>query len=242
MGKSNRNILDRDSGFNIRVNLYIIRYMYSHMEKADVFMVNTNGKRRTSIDVYEYVVISRQRFARMLQGKNFELTKTEKDTIIGYYNINKDYFEKNGEIIPVHYFKENVFIRDITREDWECYFAQQYGKESVGEIIMPDEEIKERIKILQDALSDIVGKDYVPRHYDTAMPLYRIYYFFAGGHTFKEVSTLNKFLDSLERLRISDWEELAKNPIEIKKYLPLLKRHYEYIDAYIKCIEYEKAD
>ena len=67
------------------------------MKKADRFMKPGTGKRKASIDIKEEVLISRQRFSRIFEGQNFEITATEAKTIAALFNISTDYFKKDGE-------------------------------------------------------------------------------------------------------------------------------------------------
>ncbi len=118
MGESRRNILDFETGFNVRANLYIIRYLYYHMKKADIFMMEGEGKRRKSVALKEYVPISRTRFRRIFDGENFEIASEDKRKISECFNISTEYFRKEGELIQIH---------GLTQEDWKCFFFQQYN-------------------------------------------------------------------------------------------------------------------
>lgn len=231
MAESKRNIMNRKDGFNTRVNLYIIKHLYYRMKKADQFMKTGSGKRKASIDLKKEILISRQRLDRIFKGENFEMTALETKTIAGLFNISKEHFEKNGELISIH---------NITREDWECFFAQQYGNYTVEKTGRGNNV--EGMKKVETALEQIIKKDYIECHYDTKMALYRIRYYFKHGVTYKEVSAFSKFLENLQLIKISDWKELEYNPSEMEGYLPLLKKHYEYVNAYLKCRELEKTD
>jgi len=231
--KSKSNILNKKNGFHTRVNLYIIRYLYYHMKKADMFTVQGSGKRKTSVDLYNYIRISRQRFDRIFKGENFQMTKKESKDIAELFHISADYFKKESELVLVH---------GITKEDWECYFHEKYGENSVEKIQKPPREIKNRAEKVKNAFLEIIKNDYIAKHYDTKTALYHIHYYFKNGVAYKEVSTLSKFLEALELLKISDWKELSDHPTEMKKYLPLLKNHYEYVSSYIKCRELENIN
>ena len=73
-------------------------------------------------------------------------------------------------------------------------------------------------------------------------PLYRVYYYFATGKEYKEVGRLDKFLDAIEILKIDDWKELKSDTEKMRKYLYLMKKHYEYVYAYLKCRELEEEN
>jgi len=202
-------------------------------EKADMFMKPGIGKRKATVDLKTYTLISRQRFDRIFKGNNFELTAQESKTITELFNISSDYFKKRGELILIH---------EITKEDWQCFFSQQYGKDSIEKIQKPPKQIVEGMEKVESTLKVIVKKGYIPDHYDTKTALYHIHYFFENGATFKEASTFSRFLECLELLKISDWKELADHPEEMKKYLYLLRRHYKYVNSYIKCRELENIN
>lgn len=230
---SKRNILNKENGFNTRVNLFIIRYLYYHMKKASIFMKEGTKKRQASVDLKEYTLISRQRFARIFQGSNFEITALESKTIAERFNISKEYFKKDSELIPIY---------GITQDDWKCYFYESYGKGASVSLHKPSNETNAGMENVKDYLKKIIKKKYIIEHYDTSSPVYRIYYFFENGVTYRDTNTLDKLLENLELLKISAWKELATDPDKMKKYFNLLEKHYEYVKAYLKCQELEKAD
>lgn len=233
MGASKRTILDIANGFNTRVNLYIIRKLYYRMDKADRFMTSGIGKRKASVDIKEEILITRQRLDRIFCGYNFEMSSSESKTIAGLFNISTDYFKENGNLVSIH---------GITKEDWECFFSRQYGAESVTNIGKTKSEIDAGMKKVYGALEEVLKKDRIEQLYDTNTALYRIRYYFKHGVAYREVGAFSKFLESLELIKISDWKELEKDPADMRKYLPLLKKHYEYASAYLKCRELEKTD
>lgn len=225
-------ILSREDGFNTRVNLFIIRYLYYHMKKASSFMKAGKGKRQMSVDIKEYVGIPRQRFDRIFKGDNFQITEENAKDISGLFNISADYFKKSGLLIEIY---------GIDRNDWKCYFSQQY-KGSVESAPYTPKVRTDRAVEVDKKLCELIKGNYIAKHYDTKTTLYRIHYYFENGVAFKEVSPFNKFLENLQLIKISDWKELEYNPAEMAKYLPLLKKHYEYINAYLKCKELEQLN
>ena len=89
MGESKRYIMNKKNGFNVMVNMYIIRYLYSHVEKSGRFM-DGEDKRKKSIDFYKKVInISRQRMGRMLQGINFEMSADERKELCRIFYIKR---------------------------------------------------------------------------------------------------------------------------------------------------------
>ena len=238
------NILSMENGFNTRVNLFIIRYLYYHMKKHSKFLKKGKGTRQASVDLNVYVGISRPRFTRIFSGENFEMAETQSRDISKLFNISADYFKKNGKLIEIH---------GIDRDDWKCYFNSEFRgsviMDELDEQTTPKEEIEKwkkekmaRALKVDEKLQELVETNFVANHYDAKTALYRIHYFFKNGVAFTEVSTLNKFLKYLQLLKISDWKALKSNPEEMKKYLDMLEKHYEYINAYLKFIELEKMN
>lgn len=230
MGKSGRNIMDFKTGFNVRANLYIIRYLYYHMNKANKFMMEGKGKRRKSVGIEKYVPISRTRFKRIFDDENFEISSEDKKTISECFNINEEYFKKDGELIPIH---------ELTQEDWKCFFSMQYNDGKI-KLTKTRTEIEAGTEKVEGSLKKLTKKNHVANNYSTKTAVYRIHYFFENGAVFKEESALNLFLESLELLKISDWEELEKNPESMRKYVGLLEKHYEYASACVKCWDMRK--
>lgn len=228
--KSKSNRLNNENGFNTRVNLYIIRYLYYHMKKADQFMEDGKGKRKASIPLRDCIGISRQRLDRIFAGYNFSMAAAESKKLAELFNISTDHFKKNGVLIQLH---------DITQDDWKYFFYVNYDK-SISISKKPDDCVKEKAEKVEKSLKESLEADYIESHYARDAALYRVYYYFAYGSTFKDASTLEKFLKNLKKLKISDWKELGSKPDVLKEYLPLLEMHYEYVSAYVKCRELEK--
>jgi len=73
-------------------------------------------------------------------------------------------------------------------------------------------------------------------------PLYRIYYFFENGIAYKGTDILNKLLEDLKLLKISNWKEFADDPEMLKEYLYLLEKHCKYLKSYLECRELEQTN
>lgn len=222
MSESKSNILDAKTGFNTRVNLYIIRYIYYHMKKDDQFMEEGKGIRKKSIPLESLIFFSRQRFARIFAGENYQVTKEESQILANMFNIDTDYFKKDAELIEVHGLGVN---------DWKTFFRYLNTSQKIEKWDKAMEELKR-----------LVIEDYIFSHYDTSAPLYRIYYYFKKGVTFKEVTPFHKFLENLELIKISDWKELDNSSDDMTHYLDLLKKHYEYVHSRMRCKELEQMD
>ena len=227
MGESKRNILDYQTGFAVRINFYIIRYLYKHLKLHDSFY---DKKTKRAIGFNENIIeMNRQRFSRMLRGINFDLPFEEAESVIKKFNIPKEYFQKNAKIIEIY---------SLDTDDWKCYFREElqcidievhYSK---FERQRRSDKVKEQLKLLSD-------KDHIVKNYNTDTCIYRICYYFQQGITFYEKSRLTNFIEALEKLKISDWKELDKDPERFQYCCNLLKKHYEYTWALAKCKELE---
>ena len=218
MADAQRYILNKNNGFNVMVNLYIIRFLYSHMEKADCFEVK-GSMRKKSIDFYKSVVeISRQRMARMLCGGNFEMTSEDRKRLSNMFGISEKYFIKDGDCIQLGRLEEN---------DWKCYFNERY---CTGYNIPDFDRIKKRhISNVENILKELCKKGALERDYDTGTPIYHIFYYFKKGTTYIEESKLRKFLKALSQLSLSDWEEIEDDIDSLEHYQNILEKHNRYI-------------
>ena len=115
MAERKGNIKTQENVFNIMVNLYIIRYLYRHMEKAPVFM-DATGQRKKTIGFDVEVNISRQRLMNIFRG-TFMLTEGIK-LIYKKFGIDEKYFQTNGRCIE---------IKKLDEDDWKVFFNVNYG-------------------------------------------------------------------------------------------------------------------
>lgn len=220
MEETKRYILDKNNGLNVMVNLFIIRYMFSHLEKASCFEVK-DSMRRKSIDFYKGVVgISRQRMIRLLHGQNFEMPSANRKRLSSMFGIPEKYFEREGKCFQLGRLEEI---------DWKCYFNEEYGTA----YDIPDyDRIKRRhIPKVKETLEGLWKKGALERDYDTGTPVYHIFYYFKQGTTYKEESKLTKFLKALSQLSLSDWEEIEDDIDRLEHYQRILEKHNQYVRA-----------
>lgn len=218
MAEMKRYILDKNNGFNVIVNLYIIRYLYSHMKKATCFEI-ADSERKKSVDFYNNVVgITRQRMSRMLQGARFEMSAEDRKRLSGMFGISENYFERDGKCFQLGRL-------EIT--DWECYFNDRYD---AGYNVYDYDRIKNRhISKVEETLKGLCSKGALERDYETSTPVYYVYYYFKNGTTYTEESNLRKFLKLLSQLSFSDWEEIEDNVDSLEHYQGLLEKHSHYV-------------
>lgn len=222
MAESKSNILNKKNGFNVMVNMYIIRYMYSHLDKATAFK-HKEAKRKKSISFNKEVMrISGPRMNNILHGVNFEMSANEVERFNSMFNISKEHFLKNGIVIEVY---------SLTVDDWKCYFNEFYYTDF--EINIPKQAKKERIKKVEKKLKELVSKDTINHEYETDTAVYRIYYYFKNGVAYQEETRLTKFCKSLSQLKVSDWEEMEEDMELLEKYQGILSQHLHYINVTI---------
>lgn len=227
-----KNKLDTETGFNTRVNLYIIKYLYRKLKKPDGFLEDIKTSTKKHLDISSIINITKPRLNRIINGENYCMPANESEYIAEIFNISKDYFKKNSLLISIH---------GITPIDWKCYFHQEKG-DNIRTLNLSDAEIKDNHTKVDKALKDIIEPSYIPKHYDKEEELYHIYYYFTKGVAYKSDTPINQFLESLTTLKISDWKELTGSPEQLKEYQLLLKKHFEYISACLKIYELQKNE
>lgn len=212
--------IDWKNGFNIIVNLYIIRMVYKVMGKT-----KANGF--NGVDFYKDVLsISRPRFGRICSGDNFQITKEERKNLAALFNIEETYFQANEKIIGVHQIEE---------VDWKCLLKSYYG---LGyDVTVPSKIMNDNADKVECTLKQAIKKKLIESTYDVDEPLYRIYYYFKHGTPYREESQLTKFTRELAKLKISDWDEVLEDAMQLKHYGEMLDKHNRYIQAVLTCIE-----
>lgn len=220
MAKSKRNILNKNSAFNVMVNMYITRYIYSHIDKASVFM-DEYAKRKKSIDFHAEVVgISRPRMGRILHGENFEMSSVDRERLSSMFGISEKYYEGGNSIMEIHLLQEM---------DWKCFFNEYFYTDF--EIELPERVKDDSVLKVEQALNRLKKKGVIENEYDTDSPIYRVSYYFRNGVTYKEESRLTRFLKSLSDLQLSDWEEIEGDIEKLKYSSELLAKHNDYVNV-----------
>ena len=117
-----------ETGFHIRINLYIIRYFWNNIRNKAVW---------GNEDIYSLLDISRQRFGRILGGDNFFMSPETVADISGKLGIDKKYLTvvKDKDNTPED--KDNtpedkdntpddkiIHIDGVTFEDWKIAFSR----------------------------------------------------------------------------------------------------------------------
>lgn len=223
--KSVKNIYNENTGFAIRLNLYVIKYIYYHIDKADCFIDGgESGKKRKSYPVYstDMFPISRQRLDRINKGERFEFTRAEANTMAETYGIDIKYFRKDD---PVAFG-----IEGIGETDWKCFYNCEYlcrYKLPVGVEKEGEDAVKKKAGRVKDALKGLAEKwDKTLKKND---PLFAVCYYFRYGERADRPDTIENLKDILKRLDYTEWE---KESVEsLKEVYELFKGHYNYVNA-----------
>lgn len=218
MGKSTA--INKNDGFNIMVNLYIIRRIYRVLgkNKASTFK---------GVDYYKDVMeISRPRYGRICNGEQFQLPAEERKELCEMFNIDETYFKADGKIIEIH---------QVTENDWKCLLNYNYFVDY--DVSLPRNKIEETAKRVDELISQSVKKKLIESTYSESDALFRIYYYFKKGTAYRTESQLTKFTRELGNMKISDWNEILQNKTQLQHYGELLDKHSRYIQAVLTCIE-----
>lgn len=224
MAERKGNITTQKNGFNVMVNLYIIRYLYRNMEKGAVFM-DESGQRRKDKDFYVEINISRQLLNHIFDGR-FILTKKIKQ-LSAKFAIEPEYFQTNGKYIQ---------IDDLTEHDWKIFFKTKY-KTDFKVPLTPTVSAENKIKI-ENALKRLVDANVIENTYSAETALFKVHYYWKNGVAYVPKSKLTKFITELQELKLVDWEEKEQNIGELKQYQKLLAKHADYLK---KVIDYKEA-
>lgn len=224
--KSVKNIYDRITGFSLMINLYVIKYIYYHIEKARYFIDEDDpSKKKKSIPIYShtYFPLSRQRLDRINKGSSFELTQRESDSIITAYGIDKKYFSKDDPEVFV--------IKGIDETAWKCFYNYNYkGKYALPSDLQSD---KEKIKKIADKVKEILKE--LAENWETTLkrddPVFAVCYYFHYGVRFDRPSAVANLKESLMEMPYVEWDK--ESMTSLNEMSKLLKGHCNYVTSLI---------
>lgn len=213
--KSYRNLFNKETGFPIMVNLYVIKYIYYHIEKAACFLEKQEpGKKAKANPIYQFLLpISRQRFDRINKGITFEISSREVREITERFGIGAEYFRKENPVM--------FSISGLKEEDWKRFYSAHY---EVYEKIEKEEERERYERKVEEALKELVCGDWKTK-LDPTDPLFAICFYFSYGVRQNERKRVEQILQLLEEMDYREWEQSRE--IAEQAYR-LLKKHYEY--------------
>lgn len=222
--KSVKNLYDGNSGLSIMINLYVIKYIYYHIKKADYFMDESNGRKAKAIPIYgtKCFPVSRQRFDRINKGAVFEFTKNEADRITETYGIEKMYFRKTE---PVAFEIEG--IGDI---EWKCFYNEKYGGlyELPSHIRDNGTAVEKNSDKIEETLKSMVA-DWEKLGRDN--PVYAICHYFHYGERFDRPDTVRNLKEILSVIEFREWDKEGID--SLKEIQRLMKEHYQYISSLV---------
>lgn len=215
-----RNVFDMTTGLPIMINLYIIKYLYYHMKKADCFITESTGKKPCSLEIYGNVIpISRQRFDRINKGERFELTSREAETICETFGIDIKYFRRDDPIV--------IELPEINLTDWKCFYREKYGCAYNFKSGLKDNDIKDRCRKVENNLKKLAHLNWEEMKEDN--PLFMVWYYFRYGGRYETESRIDKYIQALQEIKCADWNNREME--ELQECLELLKKQHDYINS-----------
>lgn len=214
--KSRRHLFHKDNGLPIMVNLYVIKYIYYHIEKANRFMEKQEkGKKPKAYPIYQNELpISRQRFDRINKGITFEISTGEAGEITSRFGIGEEYFRKDSPVM----FK----IKGISERDWKEFYCARYKVKYKG--IEEEEACAEKV---ERALKGLISADWKTQLKPND-PLFAICYYFSYGKKKEERNRAEIIIQLLKDMNYRDWEQSGGL---WKEAHGLLEKHYRYTDS-----------
>jgi len=222
--KSVKNLYDGNTGFSLMINLYVIKYIYYHISKAQCFMdEDGQGTKKKSIPIYSspYFPMSRQRLDRINKGGSFELTHGEAESITTAYGIDIKYFRKDDP--------QAFVINGIDETDWKCFYnSHYYGNYGLSADLRGNEKkIEENatkvtnvLKELSENWEDTLEKD---------DPVFAICHYFHYGQRFDRPNAIKELRDILSSLDYGEWEK--ENGTSLNEMWKLLRNHFNYVNS-----------
>lgn len=218
------NTFRREEGIAIRINLYVICYIYSHISKAERFIETyKEGGKNRHYPIYStsFFPLSKPRMNRINNGESFTLSNVQASSIIDSYGIDMKYFRKEN---PVMFEVKNLGIND-----WKSFYNFQYGTDySLHSSINKDSQEKRKLMVekqLKEAFRDW------EHELEKDDPLYAICYFFHYGSRFDKPSTIDMLYEILQEIPVSSWDNQDIRSKQVKEVYSGLERHYKYLSA-----------
>ena len=222
--KSVKTIYDRNTGLSIMINLYVIKYIYYHIDKARCFIdEDERGKKRKSYPIYctDMLPVSRQRLNRINNGQCFEFTRAEANSITETFGIEMKYFRKDDPIA--------FEIDGIDETSWKCFYKSKYEVDYDLHIDFEnegDDIVKQKV---EDILKDL-SKDWEQK-LKCDNPIFAICYYFKYGERFDRPNAIKSLKDILSELDYREWEK--ESTTSLSELLKLLRGHYNYINSLV---------
>lgn len=214
-----RNLFDGNTGLPVMVNLYVIKYIYYHIKKADCFIEEKGeGKKPKAYPIYgNWLPISRQRFDRINHGGRFEISNREASEICGRFGIDIKYFRRDN---PVAFE-----IDGLGDTDWKCFYNENYG----GHYKLANGiESGERAGKTEAALKSLPSPGW-ERRLDRESPLFKICHYFHYGKRPDSPDNKKLLKEALGQIGYREWDSETAESLE--EFHSLLEKHCSYIGA-----------
>lgn len=224
--RSIKNLYSKNEGLPIRINLYVIKYIYYHIKKADRFLVDpkARGKAKAYPIYTNWLPMSRQRVDRINHGDPFELSNREAMDICERFGLNDKYFKgDNAAVFEIEGIE--------TDTDWKCFYLNKYGVDyTMPNEAENDKDCETRRKNVENVLKTLISSDW-EKQLNQDDPVYKVCYYFHYGKRSDEPDNKKLLEKVLRNIEFREWES---EPIKsLKEYHKLLKGHYDYISSLI---------
>lgn len=229
--KSTRHLYDMESGFPLMINLFMIKYIYYHIDKHEKFIEKKEiGKKPKSVEIYQNELpMSRPRFDRINKGYRFELSIEESIFITDRYGIDMKYFRKDN---PAAFALEG-----ITQTEWKCFYNAEH---KVGYELprgYSEEAMGAKAEKVKAALRRLTERDWEKRIAKDD-PLFAVCYYFHYGKRYDAPSNLDLFRERIKNIEFGDWDNADIG--QLRDDLQILEKHCKYINSLITIRELKK--
>ena len=222
--RSNKHLYDMNTGLPIMINLYVIKYLYYHIDKHNRFIESREkGKKPKAYPIYQNELpISRQRFDRINKGATFEVSTGESVFITDRYGIDIKYFRKDNP--------DTFAIEGITQTDWKCFYNHKYNVGYELPSGYNKEIIKTKAEKIEKVLKQIANSDWEDR-IAKDNPLYAVCYYFHYGKRYDAPSNIDLLRERIHSVSFREWDSVDIQQLE--KDCLIMEKHCKYIQSLI---------
>lgn len=246
---------DKNEGLPVRINLYVIKYIYYEMKKDRAHIFNENvekGKKLKAKPIYStgFFPFSRPRLDRISCGEPFQLSKDEAEQMASYYGIQTKYFTKNGatffeiqeinKAVSSNSTNKIMIPKYIDEVSWKCFFNERYKTsytvvDASGNAIT-ETDSAQKAKDVECSLKNLVLNW---KELKANNPLYAICYFFHNGASIgEELDSIEHLEKCLQSIEVRKWDKIELETVV--RILKSMKEHCEYMEILVKLYAYRK--
>lgn len=190
----------------VKINLYICRQIYNELKNGNrlhkVFendiQKNKSKKRKKSHKTFEYALglgaENSNHIRRIFGNGSSRLSKDDILKIASSLAVSEEYFKAGT--------KKMIEIPGVSIDDWKFFFNTEYNNTipNVSKIGRSTDTIKEKIEDL--------AKSSIFSNYGQETEIYRIFWYYTKGETYKVESVADKvkrIFEELNNLNYNDW-------------------------------------